>query len=56
MTSSGPNRAIPWFIVAWTTTGLSTVAFLIRAYSRALITRSIGSDDFALAISTVEST
>ena len=53
MSSSGPNRAIPWFIVNWITTGGAVIAFLIRIYSRALVTRSIGSDDFSLAISMV---
>ena len=31
---------------------LSVIAFVIRVYSRGFLTRSIGSDDFAIAIST----
>lgn len=47
------DRGIYYVAISWVTTIIAVAAVSIRLYSRAFLTRSIGSDDFAILISAV---
>ncbi|KAI9679009.1 MAG: hypothetical protein M1822_007435 [Bathelium mastoideum] len=46
------DRGTVYISVGWTLTSIMLVAVLLRLYTRTLLTRSIGSDDFAICIGT----
>ena len=50
---AGPDRGIYYLAVGWALTGVAIVVVALRLYSRILLTRSAGSDDFAIVISLV---
>ena len=47
------NRGIYYTTIAWVLTVIALVVVAIRIYSRAFLTRSLGSDDFAILVSVV---
>ena len=47
------DRGIYYIILAWVLTVIMLIAVGIRLYSRGVLTRSIGSDDFFIVIATV---
>ena len=49
----GPDRAVAYEVAEWVMTGIMLIAFTLRICSRGFLTRSIGSDDFAICIPAV---
>lgn len=47
------NRGIYYAAIGWTLTVIALVVVATRLYSRCVLTRSAGSDDFTIAISAV---
>lgn len=42
------DRGTYYLILGWTLTGIAIVSVILRLYSRTLLTRSAGSDDFTI--------
>ena len=53
MEVSAYDRGIPYLVIGWVLTFLVLMAVVVRIYSRSLLTRSLGSDDFTIVIATV---
>lgn len=49
------NRGVYYATIGWILTVLALTAVAIRIYSRTFLTRSTGSDDFAILLSAVSS-
>lgn len=47
------TRGIAYLSCQWTLTAVGTIVVALRLYSRTLLTRSVGSDDFFIAIAFV---
>lgn len=47
------NRGVYYLAIGWVLTSIAIIVVCTRLYSRAYITRSIGSDDYAVVISMV---
>lgn len=47
------HRGIAYLALAWSLTFIATTLCAIRLYSRTILTRSVGSDDFAIVFALV---